>query len=277
MPVSPKLAKLVCVATVDMTREQVLVATNIGLFQFYRRRIVMRLTCLFVIMLLSASLAGVAAQNAAEDSREKPSGVATDAAVVGSIPVFNPAETTIAVLPVVNETGKQNEELQKICFDACEMIGQIFADRGFRVTPSADLAAFLAQQKINPGDEENRTKSQLLSIGKGLQANLVIAAVLKDLDTQMKVGVWVSRKVGRAKMQVKMLDVGSEGYLINGIFEANKRGQAIFPDTAKSKSLRSQAVMNAVSAAFQDFLKPYKPLPKSPEEKAAEKSSTPDK
>jgi hypothetical protein len=195
-----------------------------------------------------------------------PAGTVGDAerAKVDSVPVFNPAKTSVVVLPVVNQTGKRGEEMDNAVLAGVEIITEALSARGFQIVAPDKVTDCLAKRKIDLADEESTGKAPLTGIGKAVGADLLVACSLQDLDSRMNEGFF-ARKVGRAKVRLKVLDVSAETYLLNDVFEGKKRGSAVAPVLSKSKGLRSAALDDAIQKGLADFLKPYKPVPKPPQ------------
>lgn len=183
---------------------------------------------------------------------------------VGSVPLFNPTKTVVAVLPIVNQTGRRGEA-DDVCTAGCEFTSRKFSDRGFKIVAPDKVASCLAKRKIDLSDEESRGKTTLRAIGEELKADLVVCSGLQELDSDIKSGPFVARKVARARLQMKILDVSAQNYLVNGTFETKKKGGWLAPGLTISKGLRSGAMEGVVEKSLEDFLKPYKVIPKSPE------------
>lgn len=216
-------------------------------------------------MLVALAMPGLAAPDA---------GTKSDAPSTPKYPVYEPAKTTVLVLPVVNQTGKQQgKEENEAAQSAMELMMQVFDERGFAVVAATDVAAYIAKEKIDLKDEDVRTKGKLLEIGKALNANIVICAVLQELSSSTHMTILSTRKVGKAKMQAKLVDVATESYLINDAFSGSKKGSVLFPGLEKSKSTRIAAVGETVSLILDDLLKPYKVTKKADGDKAEDKKS----
>lgn len=216
------------------------------------------LQCLTVIVVLSVA-AGVLAEAPADQPAKDP----PNASAASSVPVFVPAKTTVALLPIVDQTGKRDAELGKAKVKGTKLIEDLFSGRGFQLAKPTDVTDLLAKDKIDLMSEESRSKDKLSSIGKALGADLLVCCVLQYLDVRMKFVPFSSRKVGKSKVQVKLLDVNGGTFLVDGIFESKKQGNWLLPQASKTKSLGAEAIANSVAAALEDFLEHYKPLPKA--------------
>ena len=191
-----------------------------------------------------------------------------DATSGAKLPAYEPAKTTVVVMPVVNQTGKQQgKEENEGAQSATDLLTKAFADRGFVVVSAADVAAYIAEHKLDLKDEDSRTKANLLDVGKALKANIVLCGVLQELSSSMHVSFFSTRKVGKAKLQVKAVDVGSEMYLINDVFEGRKKGSTFAPGFEKAKTTRNASISESVENVLGDLLKPY-PVVNKPQEKS---------
>ena len=173
---------------------------------------------------------------------------------------FDPAKTVIAVLPTVNDLGKQDKEAAALLSIGREACKQEFSSRGFQIVGFDVVDKIIADQKIDFTDEENRTKATLQKIGQAANANIVCMVVLQPTKDTIQSTVWASRKLKQAYIDMRVLDVATGSYLTNGVFIGKAGGSYLFGALSKSSPLRHRAVAAGVNESLKELLKPYKAI-----------------
>jgi len=111
-------------------------------------------------------------------------------------PQYVPAETTVALIPIINQGGEKNEGFKtKQTENGNKELQKEFAEHGFKIADDAAVAKAVADLKLDLTDEEQQKKGNLYKIGKAVNANLVVLAVITDTSQQL------SRKRGKSHYQ----------------------------------------------------------------------------
>jgi hypothetical protein len=172
-------------------------------------------------------------------------------------PKFEPTKTIVAIIPVVNESGKDDDQALKLCTVGTSACEEQFTSHGFQLVAQSAIAKALADNKIDLTDEENRGKDTMSVVGKAVSADIVMMAVLKPTKDRVRMGLITARKSKEAVIDMKLLDVSDATYIMNAVYKGTGKGSG-FADFSSSSSLREVAVKGAVTNAFKDFMKPYK-------------------
>lgn len=182
-------------------------------------------------------------------------------------PTYKPSETTVAILPIVNQAGGAEEAKQEQSQEAADFLKFQFAERKFQTLEDKKVQQSVADLRLDLNDSENRTKVNYAKVAEALSARLVVATVILDMDSAYKFNLLGRRKEGRAKVEVKVFDAQTQEYVCVQIADGKQKGNFFFPDFAKSKKLRNVSLAKALEAALKDFLKPYPPRKQESEPK----------
>jgi len=205
-----------------------------------------RLLSLLAIALVCLSLSALAEE--AADNQSAP-------------PAYDPAKTMVAVLPVINETGKEDKQADALLACSRKAFDQELGNRGFQLVPEDTITKAIADKKVDLTDEEFRTKKSLVELGQAVGANIIMMPLLQPTKDTISVGMFAKKKK-EAVIDLKAVDVSTGMYVINSSFKASAKGSAILGGLSKSGSLREEATRKAVTEALKEFLKPYKEIKK---------------
>jgi hypothetical protein len=178
-----------------------------------------------------------------------------------------PRDTRVAILPVVNAAGtKSVEDRDKQTKAAMDALTEDFSLRGFTLIDRAAVDKAVAGLKVDLADEEQQKRSTLFSIGETIHADLVVFAVITDLDSRDTVTIWSGRKVGKAKVKLWLLDVPHHGAIVSGVVTEAKSERPNWFNAQKGADRKLAAIARSVDRGLDGFLNDY-PLIKSDRQK----------
>lgn len=163
--------------------------------------------------------------------------------------LYDPPNTKVAVLPLVNETGVVQEEQTTVCENATTQLRDAFAERGFQALDLKAVAGAPGKLGLNIADSEDRKKENFQKIADALGADLLVCGVLM---------VYKQYDPGRATatIELKVYDARDRLYRVRGVQAGGGRTHSIIP-FGRSRGIREQAMRNTIDKALKDFLKPY--------------------
>lgn len=167
---------------------------------------------------------------------------------------FDPATTTVAIVPTVNITGvKWPEFVKKQNERADTYLLQEFQKRGFKLAPAEAVAQAMAEQNIDLTDEEQQRRSTFFDLGRKLNADIIVAVVITH--TSQRTGSFICE--GITQMKIWLLDVKRESAFIGGkSFEGKSSGTNIF-GAEKGSDRQIIAVSNGIRDATAEFFMAY--------------------
>jgi len=174
---------------------------------------------------------------------------------------FDPAVTKVAVIPFVNELGKQDKEQTEACQHATEFAASLFAKRGFQAADPKAVIEAVEKLKLDFKDTEQRNRANFQKLADELQANLVVFGVVSDFSTHTDMALMIldARKVGRAKAEVRVYDPAAKSYCVN-LAQVSEKPVPSWGGT-NSLSLRREALESAIDTILKNVLKPYPEKP----------------
>jgi hypothetical protein len=186
-------------------------------------------------------------------------------------PTYKPPETTVVILPIINQAEGTEESKKEQSQEAADFLRFQFVGRKFQVMEDSKVQQAVKDLRLDLNDSENRTKANYAKIAEALGARLVVATVIIEIHSDYKITVLGSRKVGRAKVEVKVFDAQTQEYVCVQVANGSQKGQVLFPYLSNAKELRYGALDKAIESGLKDFLKPY-PLPQEKGESGAKGS-----
>ena len=177
-----------------------------------------------------------------------------------TVATYEPRQTRVAILPVINQGGekdaKQRAEQTKRGHQ--ELIHQ-FKSRGFRLVDEADIIQVCQDNDIDLQDEEQHKRATFYRIGRAVDADLVVFAVITHVDQRrVLANTSNSQKLeGRASVKTWLLDVKRERPILNAAAWQAGSSRSLFAEFDSG----ARHIRNAVGGAMKDvlaaFLKPY--------------------
>jgi hypothetical protein len=166
--------------------------------------------------------------------------------------------TKIAIVPTISQTGDKWPELQKRQAEASDKwLAEQFTKRGFIVVPTADVVKAIADLKIDFGDEEQRTRTNLYKIGRQVGTTLVIFPVV-TASNQGTSGGLMPRQRGTATVKLWLADAVKEEAIINAVtVHGNALGSAFLTGMEKGSALQVKAVENTLNDHLKPWFKSY--------------------
>ena len=205
-----------------------------------------------IACLISLSLLAIPGGAFAQDKETKST---TDQQ--SSIPTYVPAETTVAILPVVSATGgAEQAQNERETTQAFRELVKEFTKHGFKLIPDKEIASVIQETKTDMTDEEQQKRGTLYKIARLLKADIIVFAMVTDTK-QVEVEKFFSNtKEGQAKVKFWMLDVKKE-VAIKSAKETLGKSHGRYYAERTGRALIARACGDAVENAFKLFFKPY--------------------
>ena len=173
---------------------------------------------------------------------------------------YNPATTTVAILPVIDKTGVKMEK-QRIAQieNGKKTLAEQFSRHGFKLVDDSAVARAVADLKINLDDEEEHRRETVYKIGRAVNADLVVFLVVTETRQQLKRSFFSEEKEGLAKIKIWFLDVKRESPILSAVVKEGKAAGKTFlgPAFESGSDRMANAVSNATKQVLEDFFKPY--------------------
>jgi hypothetical protein len=208
-------------------------------------------------------------------------------------PLYVPAETRVALVPLVNVSGERWVELKRRQVERGNLfLRAAFSDRGFQLIDADILAAETSELGIDMSDEEQQKRATLYRLGRAVGADLIVCALIVDTDQSERhileidtpyltcstdpdsqlpsVGdvagrlldpILPGQKQGKAKIKLWLLDVKREQPIISGKEAEGKSSGGYFAFLDKGSKHQVEAVATALQELLKEFFKDY-PKPK---------------
>lgn len=181
---------------------------------------------------------------------------------------YQPAETSVAVLPVLNQTKGGWDDLKDREDEKGEQeLVKHFQECGFPLVDDAQITRSLSALGMDPQTfarqfPEALIKSDALSkIGKAANARLVALLVITDARSGSHFSLFGNfHKEGGATVKLWLVDVAENRAILTEVTKSSKSsGAGGFLQMAGTggSSLSLRAIGGATSAALSDFIKHY--------------------
>lgn len=175
-------------------------------------------------------------------------------------PAYDPAATSVAILPVTDATGEKLAERRKRQADTgYRNLVELFAERGFRIVSPDEVKRAIDEAKLNLEDEEDYRRENFYKVAKAVNADIVAFVLIQDTRMDVKTSLFKGNEnQGRAKVKMWVLDAKQEKPILSAFVKEGKAaGASKLFNTNEGTDRRANAVGNAVKDALSDFLKPY--------------------
>jgi len=205
---------------------------------------------------------------------------------------YTPSGTRVALVPLLNVSGERWADLKRRQVDkGNEFLREAFGDRGFQVVDPALLAAKTAELGIDLSDEEQQKRSTLYRLGRAVDADLIVCALITDTDqTEHRfleiddpnlscssdldgllpsIGDLAGRildpilpgqREGKAKIKLWLLDVKREKPIISAKTAEGRSTGGYFAFLDRGSKHQVEAVASALNELLKGFLKNYPEL-----------------
>ena len=175
---------------------------------------------------------------------------------------YVPNGTRVAVLPFINLTGENTEELLDDVEMADHAAAALFMGRGFQVVDDTGVLEAMAKAGMPVHDRAERTPEQLSAVARRTNARLVVTGLLTDKRSTLArrgFGLFTTyKKEGRAAAHVWVWDETAKAFVAEksatGVTDS---GGTFFVGTVQYSGLRSSALRIAVQDSLADLLEPY--------------------
>jgi TolB-like protein len=171
---------------------------------------------------------------------------------------YVPAETRVAILPVVNASGeKDGAQAEKQARAASDELNKQFASRGFTVVDDKAVSDAIAGAGIQLTDEEQRSSASYLRIGADAKADLVVMVVIEKVSQKINRSFFTVAFEGRARITLAAYDVKKSAPFIKTTVKEVKAGAGEIVATTKGSANILAACGKAVREVLDAPLKPY--------------------
>ena len=173
---------------------------------------------------------------------------------------YDPATTTIAILPVTNDSGEKTPAFKADQIKAAtESARKQFEERGFQLVSDAAASDAAAAEKIDLNDEEQRNRATVAKLGAAVKADLAVLVVITKVQRKMQIKFFSQRDEGWAKVSVWLVDVKTQKALLNAVAHESMAGRDVY---VRGQSKFSDLISGACASAVRDVLAPVlKPYP----------------
>ena len=174
-----------------------------------------------------------------------------------SIPTYVPAETIVAILPVVSATGgAEQAQNERETTQAYRELVKEFTKHGFKLTPEKEIATVIQDTKTDMTDEEQQKRGTLYKIARLLKADIIVFAMVTDTKQVEVEKFFATTKEGQARVKIWCLDVKKE-IAIKSAKESLGKSHGRYFAERTGRALIARACGDAVENAFKLFFKPY--------------------
>jgi hypothetical protein len=168
----------------------------------------------------------------------------------------------VVLYPFLDVSGDRQEAMEEYRETALSEVEERFRRHGVAYFKREELSKALAELKLVPTAEEDRTKTKLKLLADTLKARYVITGTIHNStsDSRKRGLFGEETKEGQAKVQFRVFDAKSERYIeemeLTASSKARAKGftQGIF---SRANKLRVKAVRDATKKAMAAFLKSY--------------------
>lgn len=177
----------------------------------------------------------------------------------GAAPTYDPANTTVAILPVINLGTEKDASFKAAQTKAVgDELHKQFADHGFKELDDKAIEDAIASLSLNLTDEEQHNRATILNIGNAAKADLAVFVVINKVYWKRDMGFFTSTKEAHSKISLWLVDLKAKKAILNAKSQESKLGQAeFFRNSVKTSDLIVKACAKAVKDALADTLKPY--------------------
>jgi hypothetical protein len=163
----------------------------------------------------------------------------------------------IAVLPIYNIAGEKWEELkEKEVKKGHEYLQTEFDKRNFEIVGQELVLKTLQSMKVDLTDEEQQRRSLLMDIGKKLDADYLIFAIITETSQKKQMRSLFMDTEGQTTVKLWLLDLNEEKPIISAKSFVGRSGGRMTIDN-KGSDRQIQATANAIRDALKDFLSKY--------------------
>lgn len=164
----------------------------------------------------------------------------------------------IAVLPIFNIAGEKWQELKdKQIMKGQEYLQTEFGKRDFDIVGAELVNKTLDSMKIDLTDEEQQRRSVLFDIGKKLDADYLVFAIITETSQKKQMRALYMDTEGQTTVKLWLLDLKDEKPLISAkTFVGRSGGNRLSIDN-KGSDRQIQATANALRDALKEFLSKY--------------------
>ena len=173
---------------------------------------------------------------------------------------YDPAQTRVAVVPVLNLSGETWKEARaKQSARGEEELRALFDERGFTLIDSDEVSVTAKRLSLDFADDEQPKRAGLLQLGRELKADLIVFVVINNVDQRRVEKTFVKSTEGTALIKGWLIDVASERPWVSGkVFEGDSKSAGLLEIGEKGSSRKQLAVANGIRKVFTtDFLRDY--------------------
>jgi hypothetical protein len=176
-------------------------------------------------------------------------------------PNYIPSQTTVAILPTVDESGADDPNDDTSI--AKSTLTTEFSSHGFSIVDDSKVTAAIANLKIDLTDDEQQKRATLYQIGNAVGANLVVFEVVTDKQQKVEENWLGDARVGLAKIKIWLVDDNKEQPILSAkVVDGKDKGRYYMEHDGRY--LATHAIPNATEAALKDFLSQYPTVSTAP-------------
>ena len=192
---------------------------------------------------------------------------------------FDPATTTVAVLPCIDRTGEKEKDWRdRQAAGGYRNLVELFAERGFIIADRAAVTKAIADTGVDLNDEEEYRRENFIKIGKALNADIVVFTYVMATSEDRKSQGFFSLKdreiQGRATVKTWVVDVKNEKKILSAdVREGKAAGASKLFGNNEGRWRRVNAIGGALKEQLTETV--FKPYPKVKTVKVNEDGSLP--
>ena len=175
---------------------------------------------------------------------------------------YDPAVTTIAIMPVVDRSGEKVVERRKRqeetgYYNACEL----FVEHGFKLADPDAVVKAIKDLDLDLQDEESYRRENFYKVAGATNADLVLfVEVMSTGEDRKKRGIFSDKEEiqGKAEVKIWLLDARRKKAIFSALRKEGKAaGVSKVFATNEGTQRRANAVANAVKEQLEAFINAY--------------------
>lgn len=170
-----------------------------------------------------------------------------------------PSKPTIAILPMLNQSGEKWAELKQRQIDKGNTyLRDQFEKRGFDVIPQEKVLNAISTLNIDLTDEEQQKRETLIRVADAVNADYVFFGDITDTSQRLIQQILGAKREGTAKVKMWLLNPkGAKPILLTALTVEGKSGGGFIIIGDKGSDRQVQAVENALRDGLADFFKDF--------------------
>jgi len=174
-------------------------------------------------------------------------------------PPVKPDTTKVLIVPTLDETGDKPDMQRAHVVTGNHRAEYELLTRGFQLIGPDDALRVARKEEIDLDDSESRGKKSLLTLGRDAGANWVVSVAVVEVREERVNNFFTglgNQRRAKAKIQLRILDVAMNQYVVNRFSEETKTTQRLVGNIGTT-GLFKQAIDTAIERAFENILSMY--------------------